>query len=78
MAPTSSSPQRAARGMLRKSVIVLGLVIFFFGLAWFAHFSFSIRSYVLSALAMVGGVLVALIGSVHWGDVMFRIRRYFR
>jgi hypothetical protein len=64
--------------MIEKSLTILGMCIALTGLTWFAHFSFSLKSYVFSAISMGVGVLVAFVGSTRRQDILFSIRRYFR
>lgn len=64
--------------MIKESMIALGLCIFLVGLGWLAHFAISIKSYILSAITMGAGVLVALTASAPWRDITCTVRRYFR
>jgi hypothetical protein len=64
--------------MIGKALTVFGICIFLVGLGWFAHFSFSLSSYVSSVVTMGVGVVVGMAGSAPWRDFLFSIRRYFR
>lgn len=64
--------------MILKPLTILGILIFLVGLAWFAHISYTLTSYVLSVATMGVGVLLAFAGSARWRDNVFSIRRHFR
>jgi uncharacterized membrane protein YiaA len=74
----TAAQSRVARGVVARSVAILGSVIFLVGLVWFAHFSFSRRAYFLSLVTMVAGALLVIAGAATWRDILFSVRQYFR
>ena len=64
--------------MIGKSLTIFGMCIFLAGLTWFAHFSFSLSSYIFSFVAMGVGILVAFAGAARRREILFSMRRYFR
>jgi hypothetical protein len=68
----------AALSTVAKIVVFFGFALFLAGLAWFAHFNYSWKSVGFSVATMVIGILIAAAGGARWGDLLFRVRRYFR
>jgi hypothetical protein len=64
--------------MMGKSLTFFGMSIFLAGLTWFAHFSFSRSSYILSFVVMGVGILVAFAGATRRREILFSMRQYFR
>ena len=62
--------------MIGKLLTIVGLCIALAELTFLYHFSFSLKSYLLSAVAMGVGVLFAFAGSVRRKDILFVMRRY--
>jgi hypothetical protein len=65
-------------GFGSQTLVGIGICVFFIGLAWFAHFSYSLGSYLLAVVMMGGGALLAFASSARLRELLFFSRRYFR
>jgi hypothetical protein len=65
-------------GFRGQTLAGIGICVFLIGLAWFAHFSYSLGACLFAVLVMGGGVLSAFASSASRRELLFFNRRHRR